>query len=144
MPSLHVMPQAPTTPYTPTGVERESRTTGQPLATTVTKRAVVPITNSLCVACPIVWTLYRFGVAGVVLTPLNQADVRYAREVKGIKSLAVILLFEVGDGVNPPYPKEMQEQGIDHREFKNAFGAGRYKMRMATGWRPKNPLIMPS
>lgn len=53
--------------------------------------------------------------------PIHQADIRYAREVKGIKSLAVILMFEVGDGVNPPYPKEVEEAGISHREFKKRF-----------------------
>lgn len=55
------------------------------------------------------------------IDPVRQADLRYVQEVKGTRALACILMFQIGDAVTPPIPKELEEQGVTWNQWQHRF-----------------------
>lgn len=61
------------------------------------------------------------------LDPIRAADVRYAREVKGIRSLACLLIFEVGDRMTPAQPQESIDAGISYVDYRRRYWGWTYQ-----------------
>ena len=55
------------------------------------------------------------------LTPAQQADLKRAKEVKGIRALACALLFDIGKGVTPAQPKESKDKGETWEQYNHNY-----------------------
>lgn len=55
------------------------------------------------------------------LTAAQQADLKRAKEVKGIRALACALLFDIGKGITPEQPKSSKDAGESWETYNHKY-----------------------
>lgn len=55
------------------------------------------------------------------IDPIRRADLKYVQEVKGTRALACILMFQIGDAITPPIPKDLVEQKVSWNEWQHRY-----------------------
>lgn len=55
------------------------------------------------------------------IDPIRRADLKYVQKVKGTRALATILIFQIGDAITPPIPKELKEKNVTWNEWQHRY-----------------------